>query len=40
MYLEIRSGHRYKILKSNQYLSDILSNYKQNKLLLKRILKL
>lgn len=40
MYLEIRSGHRYKILKSNQYLSDVLSNYKQNKLLLKRILKL
>ena len=40
MYLEIRSGHRYKILKSNQYLSDALSNYKQNKLLLKRILKL
>lgn len=40
MYLEIRSGHRYKILKSNQYLSDILSNYKQNKILLKGILKL
>lgn len=40
MHLEIRSGHRYKILKSNQYLSDVLFDSKQNKLLSKGILKL